>query len=72
MRLRLAKLAKDDRTREESYKKQQAYLCDLERKWRQLDDSYFPELGNKIKKDQPKTVTSDSQVNQREYVNLAE
>jgi hypothetical protein len=28
-----------------------------------MDDSYFPELSNHLKKDQPKTATSDSHHN---------
>lgn len=44
----------------------------MERKWRQLDDSYFPELSNKLKKEQQKTATSDKEVNEREFYHVAE
>lgn len=68
----MKKYATDDRIREEAYKKQHSYLCDLEKKWREVDDSYFPELSNKIKKEPPKALIIDKNINEREFYQVAE
>jgi hypothetical protein len=40
-------LQKKERQREVNYKKQQAYLFEVERKWREMNGDYFPELKKK-------------------------
>jgi hypothetical protein len=41
---RLREIAKRDRVREENYKRQQAYLYEVEKKLRLLNGEYFPDL----------------------------
>lgn len=45
---KLKKIAAKSREREPLYKKQQAYMCDLERKIREMEGSYFPNLSNTV------------------------
>lgn len=62
-----------DRQREVNYKKQQAYLFEVEKKWREVNGDYFPELRNK--KNQQGPGYSRVHENQRtgsKYVNPLE
>ena len=70
LKVKLKELLARDRQREANYKKQQAYLCDLERKARELNGEYFPDLNNTIKKQiiQHRTAASEKErVNPKEF-----
>lgn len=43
----LKEMAKRERQRDSNYKRQQAYLFEVERKWREMNGDYFPELKKK-------------------------
>ena len=43
----LKELTKKERQREVNYKKQQAYLFEVEKKWREVNGEYFPDIKNK-------------------------
>ena len=42
-----------DRQREVNYKRQQAYLFEVEKKWREVNGDYFPELKKKTYEQPP-------------------
>jgi hypothetical protein len=56
-----------------NYKKQQAYVCDLEKKLRDLNGDYFPELKKNIQagKTGNKKITSSDMVNRLEFLEVA-
>lgn len=49
----LKEIQKKERQRDVNYKKQQAYLFEVEKKWREMNGDYFPELKKKLNQQQP-------------------
>jgi hypothetical protein len=58
IRNQLKELQKRERTREVNYKRQQAYLFEVEKKWREMNGDYFPELKKKQQQPMPPPVAS--------------
>lgn len=48
----LKEIQKKERQRDVNYKKQQAYLFEVEKKWREMNGDYFPELKKKLNQQQ--------------------
>ena len=75
MKNTLKEYANRDRQREINYKKQQAYLFEVEKKWREVNGDYFPDIKKRKQERLPshsRVVTDRSHKAGSHYVNPLE